>query len=641
MEAMSIENAKAIPEKSIANALINAESTNSFNTFAKQLYEKHGEKELYKTIGQLLGYKAEIPTIKEFLEEDEYIGASTKEGKGIYPYWKGVLNTVYPNPYTSKFSEVILSGSIGTGKTTIACIGATYDLYKVCMMKNPRQDFNLLKTTIIAFAIINATMTLAGDVTYDQMIAFMQDSKAFGRLLAESSGRTLLPNGIDIVIGSRAGHALGRAVFSAILDELNFQSKVLNQAYDNYTNLKRRMQSRFMQTGGKLPGRLWMVSSKKSATDFLELHIQESRRETDTVIYEPSIWEVKGPANPGLYSGEMFKVYVGDNNRDPFVIKAGSGKIIGLDEARIIDVPVELKRSFELDIHNSLRDLAGKSTTSSFRFIPSVEALQRCLVSTNPVYREIVELDFHDPNDKIINYVDVQALINNQFVGIPRQIHLDLAVKNDLVGIAATLVIGRGTVSRRDQLTGAVLDYTEPLYLTEFTMGVRAKANQEIPFYKIKEFIFDLIGLGYSVGTISTDGFQSVQMRQDFKMRGLVTDLISCDRTRDPYELLKDAIYEGRWMGPKHAILAEELKYLEDDGKKIDHISTKSKDISDAVAGSLFSCYKQLESLTTFMSHRQMVENAREYSSDLTTQWDSGGMGGFTLNNNGKIQTVL
>lgn len=58
------------------------------------------------------------------------------------------------------------------------------------------------------------------------------------------------------------------------------------------------------------------------------------------------------------------------------------------------------------------------------------------------------------------------------------------------------------------------------------------------------------------------------------------------DRQLEPYNLLKEAIYEERIDIPYHEVLSRELSNLElVNGNKVDHPPKGSKDVADAVAG--------------------------------------------------------
>ena len=85
---------------------------------------------------------------------------------------------------------------------------------------------------------------------------------------------------------------------------------------------------------------------------------------------------------------------------------------------------------------------------------------------------------------------------------------------------------------------------------------------------------------------------------------GIQTALQSVDKTREPYDLIKDAMLEGRWTGPGHAILKQEGRDLLDQGKKIDHpvrvhdpsgaSYRGSKDGTDACAGSVYAAHQHM-----------------------------------------------
>jgi len=74
-------------------------------------------------------------------------------------------------------------------------------------------------------------------------------------------------------------------------------------------------------------------------------------------------------------------------------------------------------------------------------------------------------------------------------------------------------------------------------------------------------------------------------LRQELLAAGFSTELISVDRSPDPYIEFKSSIYQDRILLPRHDLLKDELKGLIWDGWKVDHASNGSKDISDACAG--------------------------------------------------------
>ncbi len=211
---------------------------------------------------------AETPvTINEFIDSPGFLGPHF-QGIEFLPYWRKVLNELYPAPLASPYWLVALRGSIGRGKTTTACVGIAYDLHRLLCLHNPQLNVGLTEATKILFAIFNVTTSLSSDV-WDTLQHMFSQSPYFQSKLGKldifgqkKTNITWFPKRIDFFTGSRMGHTLGKAVFEAILDEADFEI-VTDQVYKNFNSILRRMQSRFIEVGsGDLPGRIWLVSSE-------------------------------------------------------------------------------------------------------------------------------------------------------------------------------------------------------------------------------------------------------------------------------------------------------------------------------------------------------------------------------------------
>lgn len=178
--------------------------------------------ELCEVYSSLADYTKAPVSIDEFLDSPEFMGPFFDGG--LYPHWRGVLREIYPNPYFSPYWLCVFRGAIGLGKSSIACAGMAYDLYRLLCMVNPQKSYNLVSSTKIVFALINRTLTLSGDVIWDKLSQIFVQSPFFSKVLGclDSTNKisrrrlkrdTLFPHRIDFIVGSRAGHALGQAVF--------------------------------------------------------------------------------------------------------------------------------------------------------------------------------------------------------------------------------------------------------------------------------------------------------------------------------------------------------------------------------------------------------------------------------------------
>lgn len=207
------------------------------------------------------------------------------------------------------------SGSIGAGKTQTAVVALCYLLYKLLCLKDPIGYYQLNKNSEIVFAFINITLDRAYGVAFGKMQRLLLDSPWF---LAHgdvrgSKYKVYYPSKrISWSIGANEGHVLGGDVFAAIIDEVEFAGGTDRQMEKSkimrvYRAVRRRMDSRFMKLG-KMPGILFLVSSKKSEYDFLEQYIQKSKNRPYFFLADDPQWVVK----PQKYCGETFKIAIGN-----------------------------------------------------------------------------------------------------------------------------------------------------------------------------------------------------------------------------------------------------------------------------------------------------------------------------------------
>lgn len=563
-----------------------------YDQLLTQMVDAHGLQATKQVLARMYGYEELPPTVEEFMDDKEFLGDvlwdRVKNQSSVYPAWRAGLKEIYPDQFSSPYMEVIATGSIGTGKTTLAKIGSLYDLCRLSYLKSPQEKYGLIRTTKIEYALINATLTLATGVLFDEIIEWFQSSPYFRRLLAKGTKKSLFPKNIGVVTGSRFGHVLGQAVVGAILSEVNFQNRIVDQAYNNYTNIKGRMESRFLKKHhDSLPGRMWLDSSKYDQASFLQQYVKNSVSDPKVKVFDYAIWEVLGHKN--IYSGKTFKVFVGDRIRDPFIVERPE-QTRNIDDALVIDVPIEYKRNFELDINNALRDLAGKGTSSVYTYITSAEKIEEALMRPNPISKDVVQLDFFDKEQTLMKYLDIGSLTDRS---LQRFVHIDLGLRHDKAGIAMSHLAGFVEITRHDVVSGGQYRIREPIIYTDFIIPISPTPGSEVPIYKIKNFLIEL-STKVPLALVTADGYQSENLKQDLILAGIASKILSVDRTRNPYDKLKNAILEGRYNGVRLDLFQQELIGLVDDGKKIDHPKKGSKDCSDAVAGTVQDIYDNM-----------------------------------------------
>ena len=155
----------------------------------------------------------EIPVdLTTFLCNEQYLGKYTNYGKDIYDTWKKELSYVH-NP-ANFIDQWAITGSTGTGKSTVATYSMCYELYKLMCLKNPNR-FYLGANETIWFLFFNLNLKLAEKTMWGKFQKALQMSPWFMER-GTVTGRTNLvyqPNkDIRLGIGSTEEHALSIAV---------------------------------------------------------------------------------------------------------------------------------------------------------------------------------------------------------------------------------------------------------------------------------------------------------------------------------------------------------------------------------------------------------------------------------------------
>lgn len=566
----------------------------------------------------------EIPvSIDEFLENPEYLGKVFNNGASIYPFWRDTLRMIFhDNP--DHAHEIAFTGAIGLGKSTIAAIAMMYQMYRVLCLKDPQKYYHLTNNAPIVFVCLNLTLDLAYSGLYAMIVSALQMSPWFMSkcdVRGKYSYTISFPKNIELLCASTVQHVIGKNVLMALMDEINFSNAPKGSqrsVLDMYRNLKRRIESRFMSEG-IVKGYIFLISSKNTEQDFLDTYIQSLKGSKSIIVIDKPVWEVK-PAN--TYSGERFKVAVGDKTKDSYILKDGDDPQEAIDKGYyIIEPPIEYKTAFEQDINDALKDIAGISAVSTSKLIPYAGRIELCFneKKRSPFFSEEIQLGLDSVED-IKDFLDDLSILKKDLEKI-RFAHVDIGLKGDRLGITVVHRSKSVTVEKYTA-SGAIDKVSENIYEVDLMLGIRAIPGSEIPLFKVREFFLWLrTSIGYNFGKITFDGFQSADSMQLLKIAGFNTELLSVDRTDIPYINLRSCILDQRLDSYYNSIVIEELRDLEYDrkAKKVDHPLTKvdgtpgSKDISDSL------CLSYDTRLFLLSGKSMTIEEL--YDSELDNEW--------------------
>jgi hypothetical protein len=529
-------------------------------------------------------------TPAEFLDDPNFLDASGT----LYPEVRKCFFEL--NDPENGYQEAVMTGGIGSGKTTLALYSQAYQLYLLSLMANPQGTFGLDPSSEILIIFQSIKASLAKSVDFDRFRAMLENVPYFRKQFPfnpDLQSKLIFPNRIIVLpVAGTETAAIGQNVIGGILDEVNYMAVIENskasidggtfdQAVALYNSISRRRESRFMQMGN-LPGLLCLVSSKRYPGQFTDRKEEEAKSNPSIYVYDKRTWEVKPP---GAYSGKTFNIFVGDQFRRPRIMTE-EDKVAPDQRDLVMPVPVEHRADFERDMLSALREIAGVSTLAVHPFLHNTDAVGQC------VRENMRNLSFEETVDFVNLKVKLRAKMMKESSAFDRWVHIDLGLTSDSAGIVMGHV-SRFVRVKRGENTIELL----PLINIDLVLEVRPPPSGEINFAKIRELIYLMSKEGVPIRWVTYDSFQSRDSLQLLRSQGYVTGLLSMDGSPVPYDVLKTAIYDTRVRMPKHDKLVWELTTLERDPKtgKVDHPANSSKDISDALAGVVYGLSTRLE----------------------------------------------
>lgn len=590
--------------------------------YADALLEGKMENETASALWQA-DYVRKPVDIRTFLMDNFYFGRSCSK---FYPILIDAICEIFQPG--SGISEIILTGSLGYGKSSVATAALGYVLYRLSCLKNPRGYYNLVGQAKLMIGIYSVSMKQAEDTIFYRLRNYIDASEYFNKVFPRDTNidlRLKFPGSeIEVLFGSNLLHQVGSDMFAYTLDEANFFSvrqdnetkQMVSDAHKLYSAVHRRIQSRFMRSTGITAGMNILISSKRAKSDFIEERIKEESGQVSTrgltgkispnaYVVSFSKWEV----NPERFPGDKFRVLVGDETY-PSKILTPEDEVS--ETAEVVEVPPQFRRDFELDIDEALRDIAGRATFSASPFIRDrasiTDAIRKHLA--HPFKFESLTIgtkqdrhisDFYELRQacKIVDG-NWRPKINPT---APRFIHCDLSLTNDFTGIVMGHISGfvKTNVVQPD---GTVKKGSMPFVIIDFMLQIIPPVGDENDLGKIRSFIYYLRDL-YPVEQVTTDGYACEDMKQILIKQGINADVLSVDKKEEPYMSLRSALFERRFAMYHYPPVIMELQYLERDIKKgkIDHPAKYPngqkgrKDLSDGLASVTYQCITNENSL--------------------------------------------
>lgn len=524
------------------------------------------------------------PVDPETFVNDEFF---LNKPNALYP----VVMDEFVKLNSGEYVEAVMTGGIGSGKTTLAQYTTAYQLYILSCMRDPHATFSLDPASEILFIFQSIHYGTAKMVEYDRFKSLIDSSNYFRRVFTyDKEIRSELKFPSRIILRPVSGMetaTIGQNVIGGIIDELNYMAVVTNsksavdggvydQAISLYNSVARRRRSRFMYRG-RTPGILCLVSSRRYPGQFTDTKEEEAKNDPTIYVFDKCTWDIK----PESYSGERFPMFIGDETRKCRILEDDE-EVEELAEEKLVKwIPVEHKVEFERDPINALREVAGVSTLARYPFIMDTGAIH---LAVKKGRKSIFSTDWCDFDR---NHMGFRP---NRFKDVrePRFAHVDLGLTGDSAGVVV------GYVKKFVEMEKGGIVEVLPHICIDGAVEVRPPKGGEIMFWKVRDMFFKLREMGLPISWVTYDSYQSVDSIQLLKNQGFMAGTQSVD-IREPYDFMKTALYDQRIEMPDHDLLKKELASLEDNPEtgRIDHPPHFSKDVADALAGVVYGLTKR------------------------------------------------
>jgi hypothetical protein len=470
----------------------------------------------------------------------------------------------YYKKYTK--NEIILQLGKGSGKDFTSTVACAYIVYKLLCLKDPARYFG--KPSGDAIDIINVAINAqqAKNVFFKGFKSKIERSPWFAGKFYAKADSVEFDHSITVYSGhsERESHE-GLNLILAVLDEISgFASEVATgndqgKTADNiYKAFRASVDSRFPDLG-----KVALLSFPRYPGDFISQRYDAVIAEKDVVTKQHRF--VMNPELPEDQEGNYLDIewdedtVVSYKYPGMFALKRPTWVV---NPTRKID---DFKLAFFTDMGDAMQRFACVPTFSSDRFFRQEDKIRSAMSIRNPL--------------------DQHRRFDTSFTPDPNKtyyIHADLAQKHDKCAVAIAHVdkwvniqIGR--------------DYQQvmPIVVVDAVAWWEPKVEGPVNLSEVKQWIQNLRRLGFNIGMVSFDRWQSFDIQNELKQVGIRTDTVSVAKKH--YEDMAMLVYEDRLVMPAIDLLFEELIELKIvKQNRVDHPRKSSKDLADAVCGAIF-----------------------------------------------------
>lgn len=536
---------------------------------------------MFDDIIDLLGgdeFEEKPVTIEEFVTSEEFLGLpplSEYQYTAIRAmsqiYKQSTLINLYGEEAGNKrwsqtCNEVILQLGKGSGKDYMSTIAVAYMVYLLLCLKDPARYYGKPPGDAIDILNIAINAQQAQNVFFDNFKKRISNSPWFvGKYTPKASSIAF-----DKSITCHSGHSEresweGYNVMCVILDEIsgfatestsgNEQAKTANAIYDMY---RASVDSRFPDFG-----KVVLLSFPRYKNDYIQQKYDEAvasknvHIRTHKFILDP----MAENAEENTFSIEWEEdEIVAYNYPKVYALKRPTWEI---NPTRSIE---DFKIQFYKNPIDALSRFACMPPEATDAFFRSREKIETCFrLPTNAV----------DENGRFAEWFKPEE--EREYF-----IHVDLAQKHDHCAVAMAHVDKWVKV-------GGFNDYDviNPFVVVDAIRWWTPTSDKAVEFKDVKNYILELRARGFKIKKVTFDRWNSFDIMNELKSLGMNAETLSVAKKH--YDDMAMIIAEERLVGPAVKLLIDELLQLRIIRDKVDHPRKGSKDLADAVVGSVYN----------------------------------------------------
>jgi hypothetical protein len=464
-------------------------------------------------------------------------------------------------------TEVIAQLGKGSGKDYCSTIAVAYIVYLLLCLKDPATYYGKPPGDAIDIINIAINSQQANNVFFKGFKTRIDKSPWFaGKYEAKASEMKF-----DKAITVHSGHSEREAwegynVIVVILDEISGfaienttghdQAKTADAIYDMY---RASVDSRFPDFG-----KVILLSFPRFKNDPIQKFYESVIAEKEIIIRSETL-KMDEDLPDGTEGNEVTVEWEEDHIKSYLIPKVFA-----------------LKRpTWEVNPTRSIEDFKTAFYKNSLDALGRFACMPPEMIDAFFKSREKVEKAFNNTGIA----VDKFGRLEEWFQPDPEKkyfIHVDLAQKHDHCAVAMAHVNKWVNVKVTENYSQLA-----PIVEVDAVRYWTPTADKSVDFTEVKDYILLLKTRGFNISVCTFDRWNSHDMMQQLKQYGINTEILSVAKKH--YDDMAMVVLEERLSGPHIPLLIDELLQLKIMRDKVDHPRKGSKDLADAVCGSIFN----------------------------------------------------